>query len=117
MKKLFLVLSTLFFFSGTFFAQIYTEQTVNNPSPMTPMIIEVEKGEVFYVLNDNSTQGVVKTYLLINQTSPLYVMPNTPQEWSVLPLYKPNKATFNFNLGSTFKIVLDENGCSYLEFH
>ena len=116
MKRLILVLSFLFILSGSVFSQFYTEQTVQNPTPMSPMVIEIEKGEVFYVLNNNTGVGV-KTYILINQTDSVYVPPNTPQGWSLLPLYKPNKAKFNFNLGDTFKIVLDENGCSYLEFH
>ena len=98
------------------FGQLYTEQVVQNPNQMSPLIIEIEKGDPFYILNDNSN-GAVKTYILINQTSPTYTTPNVPTGWSTIPLYKTNKSTFNFNLGDTFKIVLDENGCSYLEFH
>ena len=114
MKTIFTLLIFLVSFGSI--GQTYTEIQVPNIIPMTEMVIEIEKDEVFYILN-RQVGLLTYSYILINKTNVVYTLPTLPSGWTIQPLYKANKSIMPFDVGGTFPIILDNNGCSYLRIH
>ena len=114
MKSIFTLL--LFLVSFTTTAQTYTEIQVPNLTPMCEMVIEVGAGEPFYILN-KQVGLVTHTYILINQTSAVYVAPTLPADFTVVELFKANNSKMTFSLGQTIPIIVDVQGNSYMRIH
>ena len=96
----------------------YTLMQHTNLAVISAHKIFIPKGGSMRLLNDNNDPSNIKTYLLINQTSPTYTVPNSmPLNWSAIELFKPNDSTYIMDPGATFNIILDENGNSYVQLH
>ncbi len=97
-------------------AQFYSEFQVKNAAYVNTTVLHYEKGDSMIIINNNNSIPIT-SYVLENQTDSIYVHPILPSGWSYIVLYKQHATTYNIKIGDFFRVVLDNNGNSYLRLH